>query len=174
MITTFENRCVLKKYLIVLRPIFDTTYKGKKQVKIYMWALHHKLVIFQQSRNCFCCVPENEIEGGILGCTTSPIIQGKTTRKRPQHSAQVTWVPIPSPVLKQHQIDSGSEDLFFVKERPYLLMNYRVYQFHSLNWCRGRGKIENISELKQYINRFCVRDIVITYIHADNEFEKVR
>ena len=23
MTTTFENRCVLKKYLIVLRPIFD-------------------------------------------------------------------------------------------------------------------------------------------------------
>ena len=30
MIATFENRCVLKNYLIVLRPIFDTTYKERK------------------------------------------------------------------------------------------------------------------------------------------------
>ena len=33
MITTFENRCVLKFYVIVLIPIFDTTYKGEIQVK---------------------------------------------------------------------------------------------------------------------------------------------
>ena len=33
MITTFENICVLKNYFIVLRPIFDTTYKGKNRSK---------------------------------------------------------------------------------------------------------------------------------------------
>ena len=37
MITTFENRCVLKTYLIVLRPIFNTMHKGKKTgQKIHM------------------------------------------------------------------------------------------------------------------------------------------
>ena len=36
MITTFENRRVLKKYLIVLRPIFDTIYKGKKGQKVHV------------------------------------------------------------------------------------------------------------------------------------------
>ena len=36
MITTFENICVLINYLIVLRPIFDTTDEGGKQVKKYM------------------------------------------------------------------------------------------------------------------------------------------
>ena len=65
------KRCVLHFYIIVLRPIFDTIYKGGKRVKIYMWALHHELVLFQQSRNCFCYVPENNIEGGILVWTTS-------------------------------------------------------------------------------------------------------
>ena len=45
-----------------------------KQVKIYMWYLHHKLVIFQQSRNCFCYLTENEIKGDILGWTTPLII----------------------------------------------------------------------------------------------------
>ena len=53
MITTFENRCVLKIYVIVLRPIFNTNYKEEIQVEIYMKALHHELVLFQQSRNCF-------------------------------------------------------------------------------------------------------------------------
>ena len=48
MIKTFENIRVLKNYLIILRPIFDTTYKGKKQIEIYMRALHHELVLFQQ------------------------------------------------------------------------------------------------------------------------------
>ena len=58
MITIFENRCVLKFYVIVLIHIFNTTYKGGKQVEIYMWALHHKLVLFQQSRNFLLCTIE--------------------------------------------------------------------------------------------------------------------
>ena len=53
MIKKFENRFVLKLYVIVLIPIFDTTYKGVIQVEIYMRALHHELVIFQQSRDFF-------------------------------------------------------------------------------------------------------------------------
>ena len=52
-------------------PIFDTTLKGKKQVKKYMRALHHESVLFLQSRNLFFYVPDNEIEGDILGWTTS-------------------------------------------------------------------------------------------------------
>ena len=71
MITTFENICTFKIYVIVLRPIFNTTYKGKKQVEKYMWAIHHELFLFQQSRNCFPYVPDNEIEGGILGWNPS-------------------------------------------------------------------------------------------------------
>ena len=71
MITTYEHKCVLKIYIIVLRPIFDTTYKGEIQVKIYMWALHHELFLFQQSRNCFCYEPDNEIEEDILGWNPS-------------------------------------------------------------------------------------------------------
>ena len=74
MITTFENRCVLKFYVIVPRPIFDTMYKGKNRSKytceIYITNLsyYYKLGVF------FCYVPENEIKGGILGWTTSIII----------------------------------------------------------------------------------------------------
>ena len=71
MITTFENRCVLKFYVVVLRPIFDTMYKGKKQVEMYMWALHHELVLFLQIMIFFRYVPENEIKGDILGWTAS-------------------------------------------------------------------------------------------------------
>ena len=53
MIITFENRCVLKLYVIVMRPIFDATYTGEIQVKIYTRALQHELVLFQQGRICF-------------------------------------------------------------------------------------------------------------------------
>ena len=51
MITTFENTCVLKIHVIVLRPIFDTTYKGKKRSKytcdIYIrnWSYNYKVGI---------------------------------------------------------------------------------------------------------------------------------
>ena len=45
----------------------------EKQVEIYMWALHHELVLFQKSRNCFRYVPENEIEGYILVWTMSRV-----------------------------------------------------------------------------------------------------
>ena len=36
MITTLKNICVLQIYVIVMKPIFNKTYKGKKKVKIYM------------------------------------------------------------------------------------------------------------------------------------------
>ena len=36
-----------------------------------MWDLHHELVLFLQSRNCFRYVSENETEGDILSWTTS-------------------------------------------------------------------------------------------------------
>ena len=31
-----KNICVLQVYVIVMKPIFNKTYKGKKKVKIYM------------------------------------------------------------------------------------------------------------------------------------------
>ena len=75
----FENRCVLKKYVIVMRPIFDNTYKGEIYVEIYMRALHHELVLLQQSRNCFCYVPANDIEEYILGWNPSEYNKEKET-----------------------------------------------------------------------------------------------
>ena len=38
-----------------------------ENVEIYMWDLHHELVIFLQSRNYFLYVPDNEIERGNIG-----------------------------------------------------------------------------------------------------------
>ena len=60
-----------------MRPIFDTTYKGGILVEIYIWDLHHKLFLFQQSRNCFSYLPENDIEGDILNWTTFFIMEVK-------------------------------------------------------------------------------------------------
>ena len=71
MIATFENRHVLKNYLIVLIPIFDTMHKRKNQAVKYMWDLHHELVLFLQSTNCFCYVTDNDTKGDILDWTTS-------------------------------------------------------------------------------------------------------
>ena len=68
MISKYENRCVFKIYVIVLRPIFNNTYKEKIYFNIYMRALHHELVLFQQCGNCFRYVPDNEIEKYIFGC----------------------------------------------------------------------------------------------------------
>ena len=66
MITTFENRCVLKTYLIVMIFILATMYKvGKyfeKTCEIYIinWSYSYKL-------GFFCYVQDNEIKGGVLG-----------------------------------------------------------------------------------------------------------
>ena len=43
----------------------------EKQVEKYTWYLHHELVLFLQSRIFFRCVQDNDIEGDILGWTTS-------------------------------------------------------------------------------------------------------
>ena len=48
----WKQMCI-KTYLIVQIPIFDTTYKGKQKVEIYIWASHHELVLLLQSKNCF-------------------------------------------------------------------------------------------------------------------------
>ena len=53
----------IKKYLLLLRPIFDTTYKGGKQVEKYMWAIHHKLVLLVQSRNFFAMYHRMRLKG---------------------------------------------------------------------------------------------------------------
>ena len=69
--TTFENRYVSKTYIIVLRFIFNPTYNQKKRFKntcelyITNWSYSYKVVIF------FRFIPENEIEGEILGWTPS-------------------------------------------------------------------------------------------------------
>ena len=57
-------------YLVVLRKLFNPTYKQKKQVKKYIWDLYQRLVLFLQIRNYFCYVPGNDIEGEILVWTT--------------------------------------------------------------------------------------------------------
>ena len=68
----WKQMCI-KKYVIVLIPIFDTTYIGEIQVKIYMWALHHELVLFQQSRNCFAMYQRRILKGASwAGTRLSP------------------------------------------------------------------------------------------------------
>ena len=68
MMKTFENRCVLKIYVIVLRPIFDIMYKEKNRSKytcdIYItnWSYSNKVGIFRY-------LLENDMEGDILGWT---------------------------------------------------------------------------------------------------------
>ena len=103
-----------------------------------------------------------------------PILQGKTTRRQPQNSAQATQVTILSTFLQKHPTDSIITNFLFFEGLPYLLMKYCVYQFHGLNCCRGRGNIETSSDIKQQIIKFGARGIAITSIHTENEFEKVR
>ena len=54
MITRFKNRCVLKIYVILLRSIFDSTYKGKNRAKyscdlyITNWFYYNKVGIVRR------------------------------------------------------------------------------------------------------------------------------
>ena len=68
------------KHMCILKISYSTeTYLryNVQRIKMgqkYMWDPHHELVLSLQSRNCFRCVPDNEIKGGILGWTTSKYI----------------------------------------------------------------------------------------------------
>ena len=93
-----------------------------------------------------------------------PILQGKTTRRQPQNSAQATQVTILSTFLQKHPTDSIITNFLFFEGLPYLLMKYCVYQFHGLNCCRVRGKIGTRSATKKYINTFGIRVIPITLV----------
>ena len=48
-----------------------------------------------------------------------------------------------------------------------------VYKFHGINACRGRSKVETISAIKAYLNKFGVCGVSVTTIYVDNEFEKI-
>ena len=61
----------IKKSSYITETYIQYNVQREKQVKKYIWVLYHELVPFLQSRNCFRYVPENEIEGGILGWTPS-------------------------------------------------------------------------------------------------------
>ena len=61
--------CIKNLYYSAENYIQYNLHRGVK-VKIYMWNLHHELVLFLQSRKFFHYVPENDIKGDILGWTT--------------------------------------------------------------------------------------------------------
>ena len=64
----------IKKLFYSTETYLRYNVQSKKQVEIYMWGLHHELVLFLQSRNCFHYVLEDEVEGGILGWTISKLL----------------------------------------------------------------------------------------------------
>ena len=66
----WKQMCI-RNLCYITQTYLQYNVQREKQVEIYMWALHHELVLFQQSRNCFCYVPDNEIKGDILVWTTS-------------------------------------------------------------------------------------------------------
>ena len=46
-------------------------------------------------------------------------------------------------------------------------MKSHIYKFHGINACRGCGKVETISAIKAYLNKFGVRGISITTIYGN-------
>ena len=61
----------IKKLRYITETYIQYIVQREKNVEIYLLALHHKFVLFLQSRNSFLYVQDNEIEGDILSWTTS-------------------------------------------------------------------------------------------------------
>ena len=102
----YHDNNVLKKMCIKNLSYGTETYlrynvKREKQVEKYMWALYHELVIFLKSSNRFRYVPENKIEGGILGWTLLSNPQRSIQIVPPPHKTyQISWRQNP-PILHQ-------------------------------------------------------------------------
>ena len=68
-------------------------------------------------KNCLkdCSTTVDHITNGkaIYGPLV-PFLQGKMVRRQPQYRAEVERIPIPSPVLSNHPLDSVKVDLFFI------------------------------------------------------------
>ena len=73
-----------------------------------------------QINNCKPTVDKINTEAAIYG-TLVPTLQGKTTQRKPQHSAQVNRVLIPPLTLHKQPTYSISTDFLFVGGLPYLL-----------------------------------------------------
>ena len=99
------------------------------------WPSDEDLKTFMSSGQIINCTPtpDDVTRSTAIYGPSKPILQGKMTRKRPQHVQQIPRSIIPSPVLKHHPTDEIAVDFFFVNKRIYLLMKSRVYKFQGLS-----------------------------------------
>ena len=68
-------------YLIVLSPNLKLAYNHIDQIEKRIRVLYSKLVLFLWRIIDFCCIPENESEGGILGWNKSKSLKFKKKSK---------------------------------------------------------------------------------------------
>ena len=93
-----------------------------------MWALHHELVLYQQSRNCFHHVPDNEIEGGILVWTTSIV----TTKANFHITYTILKRPL-GPLIKEPSSVSSILRFFYSAVKKRISKMYLVQLLFSEN-----------------------------------------
>ena len=77
------------------------------------------IILGNQIKNCKPTVDDIVIGNKVYGPQES-FLEGKTVRRKPEHSAHVTRVPIPSPLLAQHPTDSVSVDFFCGQEAIFI------------------------------------------------------
>ena len=102
-----KYRCVSNIDIIVYITVFNIKHKRKKKVEKYIWDLYHELVLFLNKINKFQYIPENKIEGNILGWTTS----SSYTLESPSNMTKSVidlWGSIFSNVLNKYIIYKGS------------------------------------------------------------------
>lgn len=114
-----------------------------------------------------------------------PLIKGKMVRKRPEHTATVTRVQLPLPLVKHHPTDILDIDFLYVQGAPYLLSKTQKIKFQAIQVFNKvhnkkkkktyykRGKMDIINGVKKVISLYNKRGFKIDIINADNEFKKI-
>ena len=102
------------------------------------------------------------------------ILKVKSIRKFPGHVGNIPSVPLPLPIDKEYNKIILIVDYIFINRKPYFLTKPAKINFHSIQACTGRGKVEINKGLDIFKKTYESRGFNVTQYHVDKEFDKIR
>ena len=100
-------------------------------------------------------------------------LKGRTTRQAPTHVEAQPPIPIPDPIRWFHQKVTLCVYFFYVQGMAFLYTISQKIQFLTIKDLINWTKKQILNGINQVIKIYMTRELKITNIHADNEFESL-
>ena len=137
-------------------------------------AMFIKMIREQHLPNCPVTVDDANRAVKIYG-TDVAALQGKTTRRTPEHVPSNQLYPLPLSLLDAHKQVTICFDIFFVDGITFFATVSRNIHFITVECITSRSiKTHVIPAIKKVLNLYHARGFTIITAHADEEFQSLR